>query len=245
MSSTAMKMTPPLMDAEDNRKNDKNEKTRHKGRKLMKDTFHLTFGEEIGNAVSHGVMMILLLISMPPLSVIAFMKAGWAGCIGVGIYLICMICMFGGSCLYHIMPYDTTWKTVFRKLDHISILLAIAGTYTPICLIMLAGPVGYAILALEWILAIIGIILKSVSRYSHPVVSMILYMLMGWMAIFVLPMVWNRVGPGFVGLIAGGGAFYTIGAFFYAKKKPYCHFVWHLMIAAAAIMHLSAIMIYL
>lgn len=215
------------------------------GKKLMSSTFHLSFGEEIGNAVSHGVMMLLLLFALPPLSVIAWQKAGWAGCIGVGIYLICMIFMFGGSCLYHIMPYDTTWKTVFRKLDHISILLAIAGTYTPICLIMMPGIVGYSVLAIEWILAITGIILKSVSRYSHPVISMVLYMLMGWLAIFILPVIWKNPGPGFVAMIAGGGLFYTIGAIFYARKKPYCHFVWHLMIAAAAILHLCAIMIYI
>ena len=85
----------------------------------MKDTFHLSFGEEVGNAVSHGVMMFLLLFAMPVLSVIAWQKAGWLGTVGIGIYLICMIFMFGGSCLYHIMPYDTTWKMVFRKLDHI------------------------------------------------------------------------------------------------------------------------------
>lgn len=227
---------------------DQPEEPNHKpkmSRRLMKDTFHLSFGEEVGNAVSHGVMMFLLLFSMPVLSVIAWQKAGWLGTVGIGIYLICMIFMFGGSCLYHIMPYDTTWKMVFRKLDHISILLAIAGTYTPICLVLLGGPVGYAILALEWILAIAGILLKSISKYSHPAISMTLYMLMGWMAIFVLPLVWMKCGPVFVLLIAGGGIFYTIGAFFYARKKPYAHFVWHLMIAAAAILHLCAIMIYL
>lgn len=211
----------------------------------MKDTFHLSFGEEVGNAVSHGVMMILILLAMPILSVIAWEKAGWTGCLSVGAYLICMICMFGGSCLYHVMPYDTQWKTVFRKLDHISILLAIAGTYTPICLCMLGGWVGWTIFGIEWALAIIGIVMKSVSKYSHPVISMILYMGMGWMAIFVLPMVWHSRGPVFVALLAAGGLFYTAGAYFYSQKKPYFHFVWHLMIMAASIFHLCAIMIYL
>lgn len=211
--------------------------------KLMKDTVHLSFGEEVGNAISHGVMMIIDLLAMPYLCVYAYLHQGWLGCTGMGVYLICMICMFGGSCLYHIMPYGTKWKTVFRKLDHISILLAIAGTYTPICLIFFKGWVGWTVLGLEWGLAIVGIILKSVSKYSHPVISMVLYLCMGWLALLVIPTAWRECGPTFVWLLAAGGICYTIGTFFYSRKKPYDHFIWHLLIALAALFHLCAILI--
>ena len=146
---------------------------------LMKNTYHLTFREEVGNAVSHGVMMFLYLFALPFLSVYAYLQDGWIGVVGMGLYGICMIAMFGGSCLYHIMPYDTKWKLVFRKLDHISILLAIAGTYTPICLGIVDHYMLKIVLAVEWLLAIIGILLKSISKYAHPAISMILYMSMG------------------------------------------------------------------
>lgn len=213
--------------------------------RLMKDTVHLSFGEEVGNAVSHGVMMALYLFGLPFLSVYGYLKSGWLGTTGIAIYLICMIFMFGGSCLYHIMPYDTEWKTVFRKLDHISILLAIAGTYTPICLVMLKGWLGWSVLAIEWALAIAGILLKSISKYSHPKLSMVLYMAMGWLAIFILPGIWQRCGLNFVLLLLAGGICYTIGAYFYGHHKPYYHFIWHILIAVAALFHLAAIVLYI
>lgn len=217
--------------------------TKKANAELMKETVHLSFREEAGNAISHGLMMALYLLSLPFLSVYGYLRRGWIGTAGLGIYMICMICMFGGSCLYHVMPYDTPWKTIFRKLDHISILLAIAGTYTPICLIALPGWTGYTLLGIEWGLALAGILLKSLSNYAHPNLSMALYLAMGWMAVFVLPAVWHAGGPLFVALIAGGGICYTVGAYFYSRRKPNDHFIWHLLIAAAALMHLAAIVL--
>lgn len=211
---------------------------------LMKNTYHLTFQEEVGNAVSHGIMMFLFLFALPFLSVYGYLQDGWIGVIGIGIYGICMIAMFGGSCLYHIMPYDTKWKTVFRKLDHISILLAIAGTYTPICLGIVDHYMLKIVLGIEWLLAIVGILLKSISKYSHPAISMTLYMTMGWLAIFVLPIIIGQTGWAFVFYLLAGGLCYTIGAIFYGRKKPYCHFIWHLMIALASLIFLVAILLY-
>ena len=95
--------------------------------------------------------------------------------------------MFLASSLYHLQPYDTTYKYVFRKLDHIMILLAIAGSYTPVCLVVMHNAVGYVILAIEWIMAIAGILLKAISSKSHAKLSMTIYMVMGWLAIFVIP----------------------------------------------------------
>lgn len=212
---------------------------------LMKNPVHLTFGEEIGNAVSHGVMMFLYLFALPFISLHAWLQFGWAGFLGESIYVLCMIFMFGGSCLYHIMPYDTAWKTVFRKLDHISILLAIAGTYTPICLVVMKGWAGWVILALEWALALAGILLKSISSKAWPKLSMTLYMCMGWLAIFVLPVLIRSRNWIFLTLIVAGGVFYTIGAFFFGSKKPYMHFIWHLFIILASLCHLAAIVFFM
>jgi hemolysin III len=167
----------------ENKKKKQKKKSDSKSAALMRNTFHLSFGEEVGNAVSHGVMMFLLLFADPLVCLYAYLQQGWLRFAGTMIYMLCMIIMFGGSCLYHIMPYDTEWKYVFRKLDHISILLAIAGTYTPICLCLVQGWLGWIVLALEWLLALAGILLKSISSKAFPKLSMTLYMCMGWLAL--------------------------------------------------------------
>lgn len=211
----------------------------------MKKTIHLSFGEEIGNAISHGVMFFLSLFSLPFLAVYAYLQGGWIQTTGVSIYLLCMCLMFGGSCLYHVMPYDTPWKYVFRKLDHIAILLAIAGTYTPICLVLIHNWIGYTVLAIEWIMVAAGVLLKSISSKSHPIISMTLYMIMGWLAIVILPVLFHEANSWFLFLIVAGGIFYTIGVYFYAKHFPYAHFIWHLAIIAASLSHFIAIIFFL
>jgi channel protein (hemolysin III family) len=148
----------------------------------MKFPYPLGFGEEVSNSISHGVMALLLLFMLPYYSIRAYLQGGTIQAIAISIYIICLLFMFGGSCLYHCMPHNTTHKYVFRKLDHIMILLAIAGTYTPICLILMHNTKGYIILTLEWIMAIAGVLLKSIAKkctscfihvylYDHGMVS--------------------------------------------------------------------------
>lgn len=209
--------------------------------KLMKQTFHLTIGEEIGNAISHGVMALIVLFTLPYFVIRAYLQYNLIGAIGISIYFFCLFFMFAGSCLYHIQPYDTTYKLVFRKLDHIMILLAIAGTYTPICLIMLHQ---FWILALEWTMVLAGILLKAIAKESHMTLSLIIYLVMGWLAILILPSLLAR--PLFFGLILAGGLLYTIGVYFYSKpQKPYFHFIWHLFIIFASLAHAIAILYFL
>ncbi|MBQ0066420.1 MAG: hemolysin III family protein [Firmicutes bacterium] len=206
----------------------------------MRNVYPLSFKEEVGNCISHGCAGLLLFFSMPYYIIRSYIKGGIPYASGVSIFFICLISMFIASCLYHCMPHNTEWKYVFRKLDHIMILLAIAGTYTPICLTLLRGWIGYTILGIEWILVLIGVLLKSISAQSHPILSMCIYMGMGWLAIFIIPVLFQN--PSFFGMILGGGLLYTIGAFFYAKKKPYSHFIWHLFIVLASLCHLVAVL---
>lgn len=209
----------------------------------MRQVYPLSFGEEVGNCVSHGSMGILLLLSMPYYIIRSYIKGGVLYASGVSIFFICLFFMFMTSCLYHCMPHDTEWKYVFRKLDHIMILLAIAGTYTPICLTLLHNWIGYTVLIIEWVLVIAGTLLKSISNKSHPILSMIIYMGMGWLAIFILPVLLKH--PAFFGWILAGGLIYTIGAYFYSKKKPYSHFVWHILIILASVCHLVGILYFM
>lgn len=104
--------------------------------KLMRETFRLSFGEEVGNAVSHGVMAVLCLFSLPAFAVYSYAMQGIVRSLGTSIYLISMFFMFLISTIYHSMPYGSQQKYVFRKLDHIAILFAIAGSCTPVCLCM-------------------------------------------------------------------------------------------------------------
>ena len=132
----------------------------------MRYVYPLCFGEEVGNCITHGVMALLILFALPYYSVRAYLQGGAIKTLGTAVFLICLLFMFTGSCLYHSMPHETTHKYVFRKLDHIMILLAIAGTYTPICLNLMNNWKGYTILAIEWVLVIAGILLKSIATKS-------------------------------------------------------------------------------
>lgn len=212
----------------------------------MKQVYPLGFGEEVGNCISHGVMGLLLLFALPYYAIRAYIQQGALHATGISIYIICMIFMFMGSCLYHSMPHETTHKYVFRKIDHIMILLAIAGTYTPICLSLIHNWVGYVVLAIEWVMAIFGILLKSISSKAHPKLSMCIYMVMGWLAILILPTLLKKGSPVFLALIVAGGLLYTAGTFFYSKpQKRFFHFTWHIFILLASICHMIAIFYFL
>ena len=132
----------------------------------MKNGFKLSFGEEVGNAISHGVMAVLCLVLLPLVMAYMVQQKGLEIAIGVGYYMICMFMMFIVSCLYHSMHYGSSQKYVFRKLDHIMILFAIAGTYTPICLSLLDKPMGYVLLAIEWICVFIGVFYGTLHDYG-------------------------------------------------------------------------------
>lgn len=211
--------------------------------KLMRETFRLSFGEEVGNAISHGVMAICCLFALPVFAVYSFAIDGLARSIGTSIYLISMFFMFLISTIYHSMPYRSQQKYVFRKLDHIAILFAIAGSYTPVCISIIRGPIGILILVIEWTMVFAGILLKAIAKKSYPILSVTIYMIMGWCAILFLPTLLSKASPLFLFFIILGGLMYTIGVIFYAQPKHrYFHFVWHLFINLASIFHFIALM---
>lgn len=209
--------------------------------KSMRETFHLSFGEEVGNAVSHGVMGLACLFSLPAVAVYSYIEGGALRSTGVSIFVICLFLMFIVSTIYHSMEYGSNHKYVFRKLDHICIYFAIAGSYTPIALCMVQGTTAFWILVLEWGAVIFGIFLKSIAKKSYPKLSMCIYMAMGWAAVLFIPDLISKATPMFWALILGGGLMYSIGAYFYSKRVPYCHFIWHIMINLASILHFIAI----
>lgn len=138
----------------------------------MKDMYQLKFGEEVANCVTHGVMALLCLFALPCVAVYGYIQAGTLKAIGDSIFVISLFLMFIVSTLYHSMPFGTTHKYVFRKLDHICIYFAIAGSYTPIALTVIGGTKGFVIIAIEWLAVLGGILLKSISSHSYPKLSM-------------------------------------------------------------------------
>lgn len=208
----------------------------------MRNMIKLSFGEELGNAISHGVMAVLFLFLMPFSIIYSLYNGGLTKAIAISIYMIGVFMMFLGSCIYHSMEFNSTQKYVMRKLDHCFIYLAIAGTYTPVLLVVVGGWLGIVIMVIEWLATLSGILLTSISKNYHKVLSMILYMMMGWCAILIIPSILKNSSIWFILIILLGGIFYTVGAVFYGKKKPYSHFIWHIFIVFASITHYIAVL---
>jgi len=143
------------------------------------------------------------------------------------------------------MAFESKHKLVFRVLDHICIYIAIAGSYTPIALITIGGGLGWAVVLLQWGLVVFGALYKSLSVRSIPKVSLTFYLIMGWTAVILLPILLKKGSIELIAAVISGGLFYSIGAVFYALKGfKYHHMVWHLLINLGAISHFIAIMMF-
>ena len=208
-----------------------------------------TFGEEVANSVSHGVMTVLMLLALPFSAVWAFLhnpENPALASVGVSIFAISILLMFLCSTLYHSMQPESKHKAVFHILDHIMIYFAIAGSYTPIALSVIGGWQGVLIVIIQWVMVLFGIFYKSLSKHSIPSISLTIYLIMGWMIVIFFPLFWKSASTPLLALIGAGGIFYTLGAIFYAKKGfRYHHLVWHLLINLAVICHFVGIVFFL
>ena len=207
-----------------------------------------TLGEEVANTISHGVMSLLALCALPFAAVWAYLHDPQPvlACVSVSIFVISLFLMFLASTLYHSMNPASKHKAVFHILDHIFIYVAIAGSYTPIALSVIGGWQGVLIGVLQWAMVLFGIFYKSLSRRSLPAVSLTIYLVMGWTILFFLPLFLRNASTQLLWLIAAGGLFYTLGAWFYARKGfRYHHLVWHLLINLGAACHFAGIVFYL
>lgn len=214
-----------------------------------KKTYIFTFGEEVANAISHGVMSLLTLLALPFAAVWAYdhsVTMPVLSAVSVAIFVVSIHLMFMASTLYHSMHPNSRHKAVFHILDHIFIYVAIAGSYTPIALTVIGGWQGVFITILQWAMVLFGIFYKSLSRRSIPAVSLTIYLVMGWTILFFMPLFIRHADPVLLWLIALGGVLYTLGAWFYARKGfRYHHMVWHLLINLAVVAHFIGIVFYL
>jgi len=213
---------------------------------VIKKVRKYTFGEEIGNSVSHGVMAFAALGGIAPMAIRAYLRGGALDAVSVSIFMCSLFLMFLSSTLYHSMTEDTKQRQVMQILDHIFIYVAIAGTYTPIALMVIGGWQGIVVASLQWAMVLFGILYKSLSRRSIPKVSLTIYLVMGWSVVFVAPMFIRNASIGLILIILGGGIFYSVGAYFYAKKeKRFFHMVWHFFVNLGAICHFLGILLFL
>lgn len=203
-----------------------------------------TLGEELANAISHGVGFIAAVAATPALVASASRRPGVGFLVGVCVFAASVALLYLGSTLYHALPQGRA-KGVFRIIEHSAIYVLIAGTYTPFALGALRGSLGWTLIAIVWGLALLGVLLKTIGKAGHPVLAMILYLGMGWlMVVAVEPLRQHVPEPGLAWLVAGGVA-YTAGVGFYAAKRlPYGHFVWHLFVLAGTFCHYMAVRFY-
>ncbi len=202
-----------------------------------------TLFEEKLNAVAHaigvlfGIAALILLISFDS------KKTNWS-LFSIIVYGISIIILFTSSTLYHAVKGKER-KHYFRIVDHISIYLLIAGTYTPVLLIALHASLGWTLFWIVWSIAGFGIILKLFFTGRFEVFSTLLYLAMGWLIVFDFSNLSNTIGDEGVLLLFGGGLFYTVGIVFYAIEKiPLNHVIWHLFVLAGAISHFFMIFFY-
>ncbi len=217
--------------------------------KKIKNLIYIpSFGEEVANTVTHGVMTLLTLLALPFAAVWSYLHSDGevVTSVAVSIFVISIFLMFLCSTLYHAMEPSSRHKAVFHILDHIFIYVAIAGSYTPVALAVIGGWQGVVICILQWVMVLFGIFYKSLSRKSIPAVSLTIYLVMGWTIVFFLPIFIRRASSPLLWLIALGGVLYTIGAWFYARKGfRYHHMVWHLLINLAVAAHFAGIVFFL
>lgn len=215
----------------------------------MNQTFKLSqplsFGEEVANSVTHAIGSALMLVLLPISAIYSYQSHGVLSAVGVSIFIISLFLMFLSSTIYHAMSYNSPQKYVLRIIDHSMIYIAIAGSYTPVALSLVGGWLGYLIIILQWGITIFGILYKIFATSINERFSLVLYLFMGWLVIFIFPTIIAKTGPAFWLLMLAGGLSYTIGAIFYAKKRPYFHMIWHLFILLASALQYIAIVYYM
>lgn len=201
--------------------------------------------EEIASSVTHGLGVILGVIAL----VLLILKANadhadFLSFLSFSVYGVSIILLYLASTLYHAVPFKKAKRTL-KTLDHCAIYILIAGTYTPFMLITLRTPLSIGVLCVLWAIALVGIVLKIGFVYRFKALSLVAYLVMGWLSlVLIYPLAKALPTPGFVLLILGG-LVYSLGVFFYVKRKiPFNHAIWHLFVLGGTVLHFLAIYFY-
>ena len=204
-----------------------------------------TFGEELANAISHGLGFLLAVASLPILVVFGVREGSAIDVVAMSVFSATMMLLYLVSALYHAVP-DGRAKRVLNRLDHAAIYLFIAGSYTPFVLGVLQGPWGWSLFGVVWGLAAMGVTAKLLNRLKHPLWSTALYVGMGWVAVFAAGPLLDRMPAAGLAWLVAGGVSYTLGAvvFLFDSRVRYAHFVWHLFVLGGSACHFFAALWY-
>jgi len=204
-----------------------------------------TLGEELLSSISHGIGALLSIAALVLCIVFSVLHNNVYAVVSSAIYGSTSIILYTMSTLYHSFKVNNA-KRVFRIIDHCSIFLLIAGTYTPYALISLPKPLGWVIFSVEWVCCIIGIILNSINLERYKKFSIILYLIMGWMIIFSFDKLISSISIGGIYLMIIAGILYTVGAIFYGigKKIKYMHGLFHIFVLFASVCFFFSIFFY-
>ncbi len=202
-----------------------------------------TLGEEITNAITHGIGAALAIAGL----VLLIIKADSAiGVVTSVIYASIMIVLYVISCIYHSLSFKLKGKKVLRIIDHCNVQLMVAGTYTPICLSLLGGVLGWVMFGIVWVVTLVAIFVNCIDLEKYKVVSVICNLLLGWAALIIIkPLIAVCPSTG-LGLLIGGGIVYSIGAILYGlgHKVKYIHSLFHVFVIGGSVLHYFMIFFY-
>lgn len=211
----------------------------------LAETHTFSKGEEIANAITHGIGVILSIAGLVLLIVFSALNGTGLHVVSFTIFGATMVILYTSSTLVHALPPGKA-KDLFEIFDHSSIYLFIAGTYTPFTLLAIKGSLGWSMFGVIWGLAIAGIVFKAYFVKKFLFTSTILYLLMGWMVVLGWKGIVENMAHGGVVLLVAGGLCYTIGTIFYMWRAfKYHHMVWHLFVLAGTICHYFCVLLFL
>ena len=201
---------------------------------------------EPGSAITHFIGMMMAIVAAAPLLVKAALDADMTALVAMTVFIGSMVALYGASAVYHSVTVKENILKVFRKLDHMMIFVLIAGSYTPVCLVVLGGRMGYTLLAVVWGIAVVGMVVKACWITCPKWFSSLLYIGMGWVCVLAFTQILNALSAAAFGWLLAGGIIYTIGGIIYALKLPVfnqlhktfgSHEIFHLFVMGGSICH--------
>ncbi|HIW41957.1 MAG TPA: hemolysin III family protein [Candidatus Mediterraneibacter vanvlietii] len=202
--------------------------------------------KEPGSAITHFIGMLMAIFAAVPLLIKAAHEPSRIYIISLAIYAASLILLYAASTTYHTFDISQKVNTVLKKIDHMMISVLIAGSYTPVCLIVLKGKTGIILLSIVWAIAIAGILIKAFWVYCPKWVSSVLYIGMGWTCVLAFTQILNNMSPAAFGWLLAGGIIYTVGGIIYALKLPIfnsrhknfgSHEIFHLFVMGGSACH--------
>ena len=210
---------------------------------IMEQKKHI---KEPGSAITHFIGMLMAIFAAVPLLIKAAHEPSRIYIISLTIYAASLILLYAASTTYHTFDISTKVNTVLKKIDHMMISVLIAGSYTPVCLIVLRGRTGIILLSIVWAIALAGILIKAFWVYCPKWVSSVLYIGMGWTCVLAFTQILNNMSPAAFGWLLAGGIIYTAGGIIYALKLPLfnnkhknfgSHEIFHLFVMGGSACH--------